>query len=545
VAPTTNGTTTNGTGPHETFASSPAIAAMKGDELSRAEEKALLAQEQGTPFDPFERMFASFDAGLVFNYGEFAAADYRNALGRSGKMRALEQVLTLPLRSAERTITAADGDNGECALVEEVLGPKLSAVVDQMTSAITYKRAFFETSWTTDAKGRVVYDDIAHRPATGCEAGFDPATGRYKGFRQRVVPVAGYWPNAKGPGVQKSSMPGYVIIKPNRAFIYVHGVYRDPINGLSDLDVALWCYETLQKVMFLWFQFLEQQALPKTIIYGDDDLQAEKRATQLAGLRASGVLGVARSGGDAQKTIDIIESSGKGAEQYLDAIRYLESSMVNSVLAGFTELPAHTSQSGSGSYALSADQSEFFLASRQAVADEIADSIRRDLFAPMCVYNFGPDAAVPKLEIGPLSKTTSQTALDLLKSVVVAPTLNVPRDFVDQLTLSVASRVGLDPDQVQDAIDKDVIERKERADALAEQMKQAPPPQAGPQPSPPKPGPATPPATPPKPGPKRPTPPAVAAAAAPSAEAVEMAAAADFGYRLISGQLAKATGGVG
>jgi hypothetical protein len=43
-----------------------------------------------------------------------------------------------------------------------------------------------------------------------------------------------------------------------------HGFYREPIKGVSDLDVAYWCYETKQKVLFLWFQVLENQNLPKT-----------------------------------------------------------------------------------------------------------------------------------------------------------------------------------------------------------------------------------------------------------------------------------------
>lgn len=458
------------------FAYSPAIEAMKGDTLSSAERRQLLAQEQGTPFDAYERIFASFDQGRVFHYGEQDASDFKAMLSRSGKARSLEQVLTLPLRGAPWKITPAEGDDGQAQLVHDNLGDKLNLIIDQMTSGLTFRRAFFETSWTLNESGQVVYDDVALRPATGCEAGFDPATGRPRGFRQRVVPVAGYFPQAKGAGMTKSQIPGYVIINPNRAFIYTHGQYRDPINGISDMDVALWCWTTLQKVMFLWFQYLEQQSLPKTIVYGDDDLQAEQRANKVAGLRSSGVLGIARSGDNA-KTFDILESSGKGAEQFQAAITFMESSMVNSALAGFTELASQTtsiSSSSTGSYALSADQSEFFLISRQAVADEIADSVRRDLFGPLIAYNYGVKAPVPRLQIGPLSKEASTRSLDLLKAVVVAPNLNVPRDFVDQLTMVVSELCGLDSAQVREAIAQDAEDRKKQAEAVAKQMEQDP-----------------------------------------------------------------------
>lgn len=523
------------------FAYSPAIEAMKGDTLSTAERRQLLAREQGTPFSPYERIFASFDQGRVFHYGEQDAADFKSMLARSGKARSLEQVLTLPLRGAPWKITPAEGDTGQAALVQDTLGDKLNLIIDQMTSALTFRRAFFETSWELDDQSRVVYSDVALRPATGCEAGFDPTTGRPRGFRQRVVPVAGYFPNPKGPGQRKSGQPGYVIINPNRAFIYTHGQERDPINGMSDLDVALWCWTTLQKVMFLWFQFLEQQALPKTIVYGDDDLQAETRAQKVAGLKSSGVLGIARSGDNA-KTFDILESSGKGAEQFQCAISYLESQMVNSALAGFTELASQTtsiSSSSTGSYALSADQSEFFLASRQAVADEVADSVRRDLFGPLIAYNYGIKAPVPRLQIGPLSKEASKTSLELLKALSVSTTLNVPRDFVDQLTMIVAELCGLDSEQVRDAIAQDAEDRKKQAEAMAKQMEQdpaalgapggapggkAPGKQMGPQA-----GPASSPTV------------KVAAkdakVVAATADAVDLAGAVDTGYRLVAAQL--------
>lgn len=520
------------------FAYAAALEAMRGDTLSTAERKQLLADEQGSPFDPWQRIFASFDSGRVFDYGEQDAADFRSMLARSGKARSLEQVLTLPLRGAPWKITADDGDTGQAALVEDNLGDKLDLIISQMTSGFTYRRAFFETSWEVNDQGQVVYSDVAHRPATGCEAGFDPATGRPRGFRQRIVPVAGFWPNAKGPGIQRSGAPGYVVVNPNRAFIYVHGQYRDPINGQSDLDVALWCWQTTQKVLFLWFSYLEQQALPKTVVYGDDDLQAEKRAQLLAGLKSSGVLGISRTGAPGDKAFEILESSGKGADQFQAAITYLESSMMTSALAGFTELPAHTSLSGAGSYALSADQSEFFMSARQAVADEIADALRRELFAPLVAYNYGIKASVPRIQIGPLSKDASTKAFDLLKSVVIAPTLNVPRDFVDQLTMVVADLCGLDPDQVQESIKQDAIDRKKQAEALAQQFQQPPAAQGVPTSSTkPPPGPGGPqagPPTPPRPGPpppqQAPKRPAVVAATS------DMVGAIDTAYRLVTEQ---------
>lgn len=431
--------------------------------LTPAEKRRLTRQQAvGSAFDPFERVFGAFDQGTVFDYGEFSALDIATMLKRDGKARATFEVLTLPLRGAKWRIDPDTGDNGQAALVRDNLGERLGTIIDQCTTAFAYKRSFFELTWRLDGP-RVVYDEIALRPPTGCEAGFDPKTGKPQGFRQRIVPVAGILPTNYSMHV-----PGYVVVKPQRAFIYTHGVYREPIKGVSDLDVAYWSFETKQKIMFLLFQFLENQSLPKTVVYGDDIDQATELATDVAGLKSAGVLGLPRPAEPTAKAFEVLESAGQGATQFMETIKYLDTMMVASVLAGFTELADNSTASRMGSYALSADQSEFFLASRQAVADEISDAIREGLFKPLIVNNYGPDAPVPKLTIGPLSNRSTERALALLTGIIAAPQLNVPAEFVDQLTQTVADYLGLDAGKVRTAIAEHA-----RARAQQDQLKLA------------------------------------------------------------------------
>jgi hypothetical protein len=441
-----------------------AVDAMNSDRLTPSERKRMTAEAQGTPFDPFERLFSSFDGGTAFAYSDFEAADYREMLRRDGQAAKLEQVLTLPIRGASWTITPDKQDSGQAKLIEECLGDKLNLVIDQMTSAVTYRRAFFETSWTMSG-GRLIYSDVAYRPPTGCEPGFDPQSGKPRGFRQRIVPVAGVWPKS-AMGNDKYD-PGWVTIKPSRSFIYVHGTHREPVNGLSDLEVALWCHQTKQKIIFLWCQFLEQTALPKTLVYADDQATADARADLFRQLRSSGVAGVERPGEATDKIFEILESSGDGATQFQNIITFLDSMMSASTLSSFTDLSS-ASGGSAGSFALSADQSEFFLNSRQAVADEMADSIRRDLFGPLVAFNFGVNASVPKIEIGPISKEQGKNALNMLNTIITAVNLNVPRDFVDQLTLLCANMLGMNPDSIKGAIAKDAAARQDQADLQSE-----------------------------------------------------------------------------
>jgi hypothetical protein len=59
-----------------------------------AQLRALTGPPLSSTFDVYERMFASFDMGTVFDYGTADARDLREMLRRDGNARKIEQVLT-------------------------------------------------------------------------------------------------------------------------------------------------------------------------------------------------------------------------------------------------------------------------------------------------------------------------------------------------------------------------------------------------------------------------------------------------------------------
>lgn len=437
--------------------------------LTDRDIKRLVGPPLATPWAPDDLLFPDYAGGDVFDTTT-DVGDIKEMLRRSGKARSLEQVLTLPLCAADWTVA---GDGEIATFVRDTLTDHLDMVIDQATSAVAYRRAFFELVWTTNEAGRVVYEKIALRPAVACEAAWNPDTGQPTGFRQRLSQ-----PTVKQlSSTRLGPTPGYARIPASKAFIYTHGQNREPVKGVSDLDVARWCWDSEQKLLFLLCQFLEQQSLPKIAVYGDDLTTADANAHKIAEAKASGVVPLSRPGDPQAKAFEVLESSGKGSDQFLEAIRYFDTMMVSSVLAGFTELAASTT---TGSYALSKDQSEFFLASRQAVADEIAAAITQGIIRPLVVYNFGADAEIPRLEIGPLAHDDTDRALTLLTSIVAAPQLNVPGQFVDELVKAVASFLGLDEKTIADAIAEHAQQRaedeqvkREQAKTLAEQQKKA------------------------------------------------------------------------
>lgn len=434
-------------------------------ELTERQRRRLAGPPLASPWDPFDRLFGDWDSGLVFDYGSVDSRALDAMLEQDGTAKQLEQVLTLPLRGADWEI---EGTGRLADMVREQLPhDTMDMLLAQMTSAIVHRKAFFESTWALDGSD-VRLSTLEFRPASSCEAGWHPKTGRQAGFRQRVGNPGGLWPEPYSD--TQSQHPGYALIPQQRSFIYTHGTHRQPKKGLSDLAVAWWAYETRRKVLFLWLQFLETQSLPRVLFYGDDETMAKKNASAFASLKGGGTLGMRRGADPAAKMVEVVESNGDGAAQFLEAIRYLEQQMVDSVLAGFTKLSS-AAANGAGSYALSVDQSEFFTLQRQAVADEMAAQLRQGVFAPITFYNNGKAEDVPKLKIGPLSGKNTERALDLLKTIITAPEVRVPDEFTDMLTMGTATMLGLDPDELQTAIEEHAKVREQDNELKREQAK--------------------------------------------------------------------------
>src|SRR6185437_11763479 len=170
-------------------------------------------------------------------------------LTRDGTAKALEQVLTLPIRSAAFTFQAAPGDTGELDLILEhfaspseavasgnlgedtgpvgACAPGLRTVVGQMSMASIYRKAFFEKRYVmlddTNAWGspKIQLVDLAWRPPATCEVKRDEHTAKMDGFRQRA------WWFFSDPSMAKkrfakewgTNFTGYLDIPKSRAYV--------------------------------------------------------------------------------------------------------------------------------------------------------------------------------------------------------------------------------------------------------------------------------------------------------------------------------------
>ena len=192
---------------------------------------------------------------------------------RNGTASALELVLTLPIREADFTIEAAKGDKGEHDFVSSVLltpdtsggmHTPITELIGQTTSAQIFRRAFFEKVWKVrPSDERIIYDKIAYRPPATCQARYNDRTGEQNGFRQQVWLFGGNLMLSR-----KQKVPGYVDIPKIRSFIYTHGRHREPLTGVSEVEVAFWALAHGSQVQTPDGPVLIEDIRPGDVVFG-------------------------------------------------------------------------------------------------------------------------------------------------------------------------------------------------------------------------------------------------------------------------------------
>ncbi len=394
-------------------------------------------------------------------------------LDRDGQAMGVFNALSLPLRQANVTLVKPDRDAGQTERIRQELfedtvdgglDPGLDTVISQMCFALAYRRSYHEKVWTRKSDGFIGYKRLAWRPAASCELVRDRKTGELQGFKQ--------FADIDRKDVTKDWM-GFLTVPKERSLVHINGQNRDPLYGASDLAVTSWAYSMKQKVWTLWFRFLDRRSIPKTVAYGANPTEAKANAQQLAQLGTMGVVGVTRSDPTA-RGFDVLDDSGQaGAGLFLECMRYLDGCMTQSVLAGFMDLTS-AAAAGKGSYALSADSSGLFLASRHATAKEIANTFNLYVIAPLVRINYGPDAAVPKLVFEKISQDQTDKALAMLQTFGTSANIQVPVEFINLLIERTAQYLDLPDDRVESLLREAARQARQQATAQG-----APQPQPG------------------------------------------------------------------
>lgn len=414
-------------------------------------------EAQGSLWEWGEGLFLDPATNAWHDGSDYAARDMNDGIRTDEVLKVLEFAMTEPIRSATWKLKPRKDDRGQAVEIEEQLRRKrwdggmqtpIGQVVGQMTTAVYHKRSYHAKALMEDPRrtdNTVMWRELSYRPATTSRLLRDPVTGKMLGFEQDLSLYA-----------QLNTQPvdGKPIPFPLRkALIHVHGAHRDPVGGVSDLEVAYWCWKTKQKLVFLWMRFLEGVALPRTIVgHQGDEEKAKAAARQIASMGSSGVAWIDKNNMD----LDTLDLSGNGPSPFTDAIRYFRVAACVSVRATFVELgtaAAGTSQGARGSNGMFSGMVEDFMSGRQAVADEMAETLTEQVVAPISLYNFGPGGC-PDWVFDPLAGVDKQPIMDLLKLVAATPQTALPPEFVSELIMEAARILQLDEDKIRSAVEK-------------------------------------------------------------------------------------------
>lgn len=385
----------------------------------------------------------------------------KQVLGSDGRGRSVEAALTLPIRQATPKIEASEDDEGQAEFIEAALMDPVEAggmrtpmttVIGQIAGAILNRRSVHEKVFTRRDDGKVVYKKLAWRPLESIEIWRDPRSAEILGFRQfQYLDAMGRPSMERVPGATEEE-PFMATVPISRAFVYTHGKHRDPIHGISDLDVVIWAHDMKKQIIYLWKAFLDGQATSRVVVYGKDKPEVDKRAKAMAALRAGGVVGFIRQGAE-ENVFDTIESNGTGSGAFEAMIRWLDNVASESVMAGHLGLTGGATE-GKGSLALSQDSSGLYLASRNAVAREIADAITADIVAPLVQINFGIGKSVPRFTFESVDTSKLSQVFEMFTSFATAGSLQIPTEFIHLLMELVAQYLDLPMDKVMDMVEE-------------------------------------------------------------------------------------------
>jgi len=399
----------------------------------------------------------------VINLPERAYATKVDRMIRiDGQASQVFEVLTLPLLSADWSIATPTDDVGQAEFVRNViLRPGIDGgmqtsfeeLLGEMALATAVKRTYHEKIWTRDDKGKTVYDRIAWRPPGACELIRDLRSGRVAGFREYMD--FGLHQHGDDAVTAEIDKDGYVEIPARRSLIYIHGQRRDPINGISSMEATWNAYALKEKLLSLWLTFLGTLSIPRVLAYGRDGPEATKNAQNIAKLRTGGVAPVTRPEA-ALRMFDILDNSGKGADQFSSMIGYLDQSMTHSVLAGFLDLTRQATGQGAagarGSHALNQGSMDMFLQSRTAIANEMARVFTDQVIAPMVWRNYPQGTSIPTLVCAKLTSDQVDKVMAMLTTIGASTTFTVPPDFIGLLIVKAAAYLDMDEQQVEQMV---------------------------------------------------------------------------------------------
>jgi len=364
------------------------------------------------------QIYSGFITGEEYNLlltGKTAIRQYEIMRRSDATVRALIQVCSLPVIQADWHIESASED------------PADKDVSGFVNNELFNKNINF-TDFIRQALGMLTFGFSVFEKVFDPNAEYDgkPRIGLAKlGFRKQVSILR--WQMEDGsPGVTQQllgelSSALTASIPADRLVIFTNDREGDNYEGISLLRYCYKDWDLKDKLSLVMAIGLEKAAIPTpvlTVPTGANQTDVDNAIENLRQLRANEESYIKKPEG---WTIDKLDMAGQDTKEILPFLRYCDRNILAAGLAQFLSLGSDT---GSGSRALSVDQTRLFEKALEAVVLNIQSTIQKYIIDPLCELNFTDlKNGTPKLRTGRIADDDIAAKSEAINKLVTAGTI--------------------------------------------------------------------------------------------------------------------------
>lgn len=373
-------------------------------------------------------------------------AKLENMLNKDGTVRALYQILTLPILANKYRFVPDEADevvegtgdkkvtthpqrdlikdNFELPPHKGGLSIPLNSVIARMLRARLTGFQIFEKVWTKTPDNLIVYKKLAFRPADGVEILRDD-NGGFAGFKQYVMT----------PGKKAE----YVTVPTDKAFLFTVNQDVDPVTGESDFRTAYYNFDKKHRLTYLYERQAETGAMPPKMLKVGTDNKDTKEVKE-ANLRAIEDFGLNTTvlvpQGYSIEPFDM----GTGRLDPLPGVEYYNGEMARSVMA---QQILMGTDGKTGSYSLAETHSDILIMSLESTMRNIEQFINFYLIPQLHEYNFDTPLYC-EFKYEDMTDETRSIAIEVFQKIIDKLPTGLSLEFIQKLQEQMADRLGID-----------------------------------------------------------------------------------------------------
>ncbi len=224
--------------------------------------------------------------------------------------------------------------------------------------------------------------------------------------------------------VRTQETPEGLLLPANKFIVHRYKARSGHTSRAGILRVVAWMFLFKNYDLKDWVSFAEVYGLPLRLGKyapgaSDEDKRALMEALIQIGADAAGII-------PDGATIDFITTEKIGSTNlYEQLARYCDEQISKAVLG-----QTLTSDSGGGSYAQSKTHNDVRHDLTVADCKALASTLRRDLIRPLCIFNFGEDKRIPKIQFDCEEGEDLERLANILDVLIGKIGLQVPTSYI-------------------------------------------------------------------------------------------------------------------